>query len=159
MQYILQTARFSRCRKFRYVLSRSWDKSTATITFIGLNPSTADADHDDPTIRRCVNFACNWGYGSINMVNLFAYRSTSPANLKIASEPIGKRNDYWIGFSVKHSSCVVACWGNWGTYLQRDKVIRKKYSNLLCMGQTAQNQPAHPLYLPADTRLINLRSQ
>ena len=120
----MQSARFSRCRKFRYLLSRTWNRSTAAITFIGLNPSTADAEHDDPTIRRCVNFASNWGYGSINMVNLFAYRSTSPANLKIAAEPVGERNNYWIGLSIKQSACVVACWGNWGKYLQRDEDIR-----------------------------------
>ncbi|HDR1569813.1 TPA: DUF1643 domain-containing protein, partial [Pasteurella multocida] len=67
---------FSDCGTYRYVLWRIWDTLLPRITFIGLNPSTADESNDDPTIRRCINFAKKWGYGGIYMVNLFAYRST-----------------------------------------------------------------------------------
>ena len=88
-----KNAIFSDCRKYRYVLSRTWNDKKKTILFIGLNPSTADEKIDDPTIRRCINYAQNWGYGSLLMVNLFAYRATIPTELKNVKNPIGNDND------------------------------------------------------------------
>lgn len=76
-------------RKYRYVLTRTWDETLPNIMFVGLNPSTADETTDDPTIRRCINFAKSWGYGGLYMVNLFAYRSTNPNNIRIVDNPIG----------------------------------------------------------------------
>ena len=82
MSFINKTANFSSCHKYRYSLYRIWDKKKKFVLFIGLNPSTADEGMDDPTIRRCSGYAQNWGYGGFMMVNLFAYRTTFPSNLK-----------------------------------------------------------------------------
>ena len=80
MSFIYKNATFSSCRAYRYSLSRIWDKKKKLVLLIGLNPSTADEKVDDPTIRRCVNYAKNWGYGGFLMVNLFAYRTTLPSS-------------------------------------------------------------------------------
>jgi len=79
-------ATFSPCRKYRYSLFRIWDEDKSLVLFIGLNPSTADEKEDDPTIRRCINFAkqWGWGYGGLIMGNLFSFRATQPSDLKQA---------------------------------------------------------------------------
>ena len=80
-------------RKYRYVLSRIWDESKSMVMIIGLNPSTADETIDDPTIVRCIDFAKNWGYGGIYMLNLFAFRATLPKDMFSVENPIGDEND------------------------------------------------------------------
>ena len=89
-------------RKYRYVLTRTWDETLSNIMFVGLNPSTADETTDDPTIRRCINFAKSWGYGGLYMVNLFAYRSTNPNNIRIVDNPIGDDNDSCISHTLNY---------------------------------------------------------
>jgi hypothetical protein len=85
-------AEFSECQQYRYTLWRTWDSQADRVMFIGLNPSTADETEDDPTIRRCIRFAKDWGYGGILMMNAYAYRSTAPRGLKQVTDPIGPRN-------------------------------------------------------------------
>ena len=85
-------ATISECGLYRYSLTRVWDDVLPMCIFVMLNPSTADADIDDPTIRRCINFAKREGCGSLMVVNLFAYRATSPADMKAAVDPIGSGN-------------------------------------------------------------------
>ncbi len=76
MRTIKKSASILNCRKYRYSLTRSWNSAKGYVLFIGLNPSTADETIDDPTLRRCMNYAKDWGYGGLIMVNLFAYMST-----------------------------------------------------------------------------------
>jgi len=147
-------ATFSDCRKYRYALSRTWNGKKKTILFIGLNPSTADEKIDDPTIRRCINYAQNWGYGSLLMVNLFAYRATMPSELKNAINPIGNDNDLYIIELSKKADLAVAAWGNKGTLLNRDKEVKKIIPNLMCLKINKSGQPAHPLYQKKDLKLI-----
>ena len=87
---------FSGCRTYRYTLWRSWDRDKGDVMFIGLNPSTADETLNDPTVRRCINYAKSWGYGGIYMANMFAFRATDPKEMKQAKDPIGYRNDFWL---------------------------------------------------------------
>src|SRR5207249_5914720 len=99
----------SPCRQYRYVLWREWDKTNASyVLFVGLNPSTADETEDDPTIRRCMNYAKRWGYGALCMVNLFAYRATDPDAMKAHPQPVGTENDYWIRKMAREAGVVVA---------------------------------------------------
>ena len=83
----------SKDKIYRYKLSRTWDSTKPTILFIGLNPSIADENIDDQTITRCINFAKDWGYGTLLMANLFAFRSTYPKDIYLIDDPIGKDND------------------------------------------------------------------
>lgn len=149
LQYVSQNARFSRCRRYRYSLERSWNSGEGTVLFIGLNPSTADHRNDDPTIRRCVGFAQDWGYQRMEIVNLFAFRATLPRDLKAAADPIGPANDRWIRAAHRLADLTVACWGNDGDFLGRADSVLRKLQPLHCIQQNRSSQPAHPLYLKA----------
>ena len=155
MSFIYKNATFSSCRKYRYSLSRIWDKEKKYVLFIGLNPSTADEEVDDPTVRRCVNYAKNWGYGGFMMVNLFAYRTTLPSNLKKVKYPVGKDNDKYIVTLSKKADINVAAWGNNGNLYSRDKQVLILVPSLMCLKINKSGQPAHPLYLKKDLKLIN----
>jgi hypothetical protein len=87
-----------------------------------LNPSKADANIDDPTLRRCINFAKSWDFGSLIVVNLFAYRSASPLDLRQVDDPIGKQNDRYLKKAIKSADQVVVAWGNNGKLMQRDRL-------------------------------------
>lgn len=139
----------SRCRIYRYVLWREWDRlGPSYAMFVGLNPSTADETEDDPTIRRCVDYAKRWGYGALCMTNLFAYRATDRDLLKGYPSPIGADNDRWLVESAKSAAVVVAAWGIDGVHLQRDQaVIRLLGRKLVCLSKTKDGHPGHPLYL------------
>jgi hypothetical protein len=127
-------------------LSRIWDKSKPYILFIGFNPSTADENKDDPTIRKCINYAKYWGYGGLKMANLFAYRATLPTDLKNAKNPIGVDNDRYIESLSKEAEVTVVAWSNDGTYLGRDKEVLKLIKNPMCLNINKSGQPSHPLY-------------
>lgn len=152
-------AEISRCGMYRYQLWREWDADLPYMVFIMLNPSTADAVEDDPTIRRCIGFAQREGCGGIEVVNLFAFRATSPADMKACDDPIGPENDDWILQSATHAenAHVVGAWGAHGTFKGRDVAVRKLLVDndvkLKHLGLTKQNQPKHPLYLRTDTQL------
>ena len=150
-------AKFSPCRKYRYVLYRIWDKSKPLVMFIGLNPSKADETIDDPTTKRCINFAKSWGYGGIFVTNLFAYRTNSPSKMKSYDDPIGEENDKWIKIFSKKAEIIIAAWGNNGIYLNRARVIEKYISNLKCIKKNKSGEPSHPLYLKADLKPIPLK--
>ena len=121
--------------------------------FIGLNPSTADETVDDPTIRRCIGFADDRGYGRLAVANLFAYRATRPAVLKRTSRPIGVANNRWLLRLAAESNLCVAAWGNGGRHLGRDAEVVALLRGLQCLGVTASGAPRHPLYVRRDTKL------
>ena len=95
-------------RKYRYVLTRIWDETKPTVVFIGLNPSIADEEKDDQTIRKCIGYSKRWGNGKLIMVNLFAFRSTGPSLLKRVEDPVGPENDSYIQKYVSESDLVIA---------------------------------------------------
>lgn len=157
-----KTAEISEDGFYRYYLTRYWDDKLPLLTFIMLNPSTADANIDDPTIRRCMRFARDRGYGGIVVLNLFALRSPEPKDLKLAADPVGPLNDpYLIGVfqaCKKNSYDVIAAWGVHGSYLRRDKRILELAGDvglqLKCLGITKDGSPKHPLYIRADQEFI-----
>ena len=140
---------------YRYLLWREWDIGSKTVSFIMLNPSRADAEINDPTITRCINFARSWGYGRLEVINLFAYRTSKPSLLKQAAKPIGKDNDRFIIESVDRSDKVVLAWGNHGTWQQQDLFVLqllKNHKHLYSLGITKRGCPRHPLYLRSTTK-------
>lgn len=142
-------ASFSLCRTYRYALWRTWQTDAGVVLFVGLNPSTADETSDDPTIRRCVRFARDWGYGGMCIANLFAFRATHPRDLLRAPSPIGPDNDHWLGHLAETAALVVAAWGNHGVHGGRASAVRQMLGPIHCLRMTGSGQPAHPLYLPA----------
>lgn len=145
----------SDCGRYRYLLRRKWEYAKNSMLWIMLNPSTADADTDDATIRRCMHYAFDWGYGGINVVNLFAYRSTQPKALRTVADPVGPDNDTHIIREALNAELVVAAWGAHGNMLniQRDRDVYDRvapYGVVYCLGTTKQGQPKHPVRLGSE---------
>ncbi len=150
---IKYTAKLSRCKQYRYYLSRQWDERLPVLTYIGLNPSKADAKKDDPTIRRCMDFAQRFGFGGIEVLNLFAYRATDPKELFLSIDPIGKRNNQFLRQYIKKAHQVVLIWGNHGVHLDRYLEVLKMVDQPFCLAINKSGQPAHPLYLSKQLEL------
>lgn len=146
-----KSARFSPCRSHRYELWRRWADDQPYALIIGLNPSTADESQDDPTIRRCIRFARDWGYGALCMGNLFALRATDPRVMLDHWAPVGADNDATLLRLAAGAGIVVAAWGAHGSHRRRDQWALANLPNLHHLGLTKSGQPRHPLYLPADT--------
>jgi hypothetical protein len=141
----------SDCGLYRYLLKRVWDASLPGLVFIMLNPSKADAKIDDPTILACIAIARAQGCGGIVVVNLFAYRATSPADMKAAADPVGPKCNKYIVCALKTKpKMVIAAWGADGWYRNRCVDVRAfvtiRYSTSLhCLGTTKDGSPKHPL--------------
>jgi len=142
---------------YRYTLWRAWSPYYPRIAFILLNPSTADEHKNDPTIRRCLSFARAWNFGSMEVVNLFAYRATYYRELFKANEPIGTENDRFLLQALERCSTIVLGWGARGTFLERDRQVMSLLSgrnHLYCLGITKNGQPRHPLYINGNADLV-----
>ncbi len=151
---------FSELRTHRYTLWRNWetvfiDHPRQLVAFIGLNPSTADENLDDPTIRRCIGFAKQWGYSGFVMLNLFAYRATDPRVMKRHPDPVGELNDSVIEVVVEAVGKTVCAWGVHGIHRGRECDVKRLLSRCSApvhhLGLTRGGSPKHPLYLPGDT--------
>lgn len=141
-------AEFSPCRLYRYSLWRLWGQPTdGYAMFIGLNPSTADEKVDDRTVRRCISYAQDWGYGGLVMTNLFAFRATKPTAMKAATDPVGAENDAYLHRLSKDAAVVVAAWGDDGLHMARGEAVRKMLPSLHALAFTKAGLPRHPLYL------------
>lgn len=153
-------ASISACGMYRYRLWRLLGTGPDCV-FVMLNPSTADATQDDPTIRRCVSFARREGCGSLTVVNLFAFRATSPADMKSASDPIGPKNDeHLINVITGATGPVIAAWGAHGSFLGRDHIVRGLTNiSMLCLGFTKDGSPRHPLYVNREAPLLALENR
>ncbi len=151
-------AAFSRCGQYRWWLERVWEPQGRRLLFIGLNPSRADHRHDDPTLRRLVAFAAGWGYGGLEVLNLFGRISPSPAALVHAADPVGAANGAWLRRRLRAGAAPVWLgWGNGGRRLGQDErvleLLQPHRSRLVCLGLTASGAPLHPLYRPATSLL------
>ena len=141
--------------QYRYNLWRSWDVGKPDCLFIMLNPSTADAEQDDPTIRRCIDYAKRWGYGGLQVGNLFALRATHPKDLRNHLSPTGgQKNDDVLKEMHNAAHFTVAAWGTQGAYMgQGDHVkslLRPMKGKIYHLGLTVAGFPRHPLYLRKD---------
>lgn len=144
--------------RYRYSLVRAWDDGLPRACFCLLNPSTADARRDDPTLRRCAGFARAWGFGSIEVVNAFAFRATDPRALRAAADPVGPGNDRAILRAARRASIVVVGWGNAGALEGRSDAVRRLLSGFdaRTLGLTKQEEPRHPLYVARNTAPVAL---
>jgi len=152
----------SRARTYRYLLTRIWDPTVPPAVFVMLNPSTAGADKDDPTVRRLAGpngFARKWGRGGVIVVNLFALCSTNPERLRTHPDPVGPRNALFVREAVKQGDLVVAAWGAGGVLGGRGAEMARALTaagvRLKALRLTSTGQPGHPLYVPGDTQLID----
>ena len=147
------SAVISECGTYRYHLQRIWSDEPR-VCWIMLNPSTADAEQDDPTIRRVIGFSKAWGHGGIDVVNLFALRATNPVALHTHFDSIGGFNDEWISRVAANRDVtrIVAAWGRGGEFRNRGRQvlgILRDYS-VETVGESTY--PKHPLYLKGDLK-------
>lgn len=161
---------FSPDRVYRYQLWREFagdflfeggnKMKDGFVLFIGLNPSTADENADDPTIRKCVKYCKRWGYGALCMVNLFAFRATIPKDMMCAKDPVGPFNDNHLESTAREASVIVCAWGNDGAFNGRKDVVlailHPMRRRLMCFGLNANETPKHPLYQKDSAELVNL---
>lgn len=150
---MISWATFSPCRTHRYTLGRRWSDQPL-VMFIGLNPSTADENIDDPTVRRCITYAKDWGYGGLLMTNIFAYRSTDPKGLLGCEDPVGSDNDKALLECYQQAGIAIAAWGVHGTLLGRDSHVKTLLPKLHYLKLTKDGHPGHPLYLPKTLKPI-----
>lgn len=155
-------ATISACGRYRYELSRRWDMPpTKPAVFVMLNPSTADADVDDPTIRRCIGFAQRESVSGLVVVNLFAWRATDPDELLQVPEPVGPGNSAYVRSALDNAGLVVVACGA----LHRRLASRHPLTwivdiaaaadvRLMCLGTTRAGWPRHPLYVRRDAKLV-----
>lgn len=146
---------------YRYSLVREWDESNPKrVVFVLLNPSTADDEGDDQTTKVCIEFAKRWGFGSLEIVNLFAYRATDPKDLKKVkdyNQVVGEHNYRFLQNALLGANKIVVAWGEHGKILKRymDESLKDLFSNfsLYCFREIANNQPKHPLGVDYNTPL------
>lgn len=165
---------FSKDRKYRYQLWRKWDMANDLVAdhggsygrakgsflmVIGLNPSTADENKNDPTVTRCIDFAMRWGFDSLCMMNAFAYRATDPKAMQRTFNPIGDKNDIHLTAVMidchRSGGIILGAWGNHGRHMNRGRAIRQMARAFACvplhsLGTTKYGEPRHPLYLSAE---------
>lgn len=162
---IERAAELSLCGQYRYTLDRQWDDGRH-VTFLMFNPSTADADVDDHTIRKCMGFGKRWGYGRMTVINLFAIRSTDPKVVSLAVDAIGPLNDYWITQTLRHTRELICAWGceqHMRSVHCRNRVsevlamaYKEEVGEICCLGRTQGGTPRHPLMLPYDTERLSM---
>jgi hypothetical protein len=146
-------------RPWRYELQRVWDHSSPLLAWIMLNPSKATAEVSDPTINRCDGFSRSWGYGGFVVGNLFALRSTDPAELTRHPDPVGPENDCHLRAIAEECRAVVCAWGahrmvSGGRAAEVLRLIAGAGATPYCLGRTKIGRPKHPLYVKASTLLI-----
>ena len=164
MRTLERDAVISRCGTYRYVLTRRVGGGDRTVAFIMLNPSTADATIDDPTIRKCIGFARKWRCGRLVVLNLFAFRTKSPSTMKRARAPVGPRNKDWFRRILGSRSrsrlagpVVVCAWGVHGSHRDQDRTVLGWLNDLgiepLALRLTKHGHPNHPLFARYSARL------
>lgn len=154
----------SSCQKYRFLLTRDWWASGPRMTWLMLNPSTADALVDDPTVKRCVSYAKAWGCSGLDVVNLVPWRATDPKEL--FTVPWGKLDhpDNWGYFdrSVRANALVVCGWGSTPEKhlaLANKANVLLRYLNRLgtvphCLKTSRNGSPVHPLYQKKDLKPV-----
>jgi hypothetical protein len=150
-------ATLSPCKLYRFALWRQWDETLPTVVFCGLNPSTADETKDDPTIRRELGYARDWGFGRLVKVNAYGWRSTDPKKMLEQSDPRGPGNLSEVVYWATHAPLFIAAWGN--NILERDAwalrtLLGRAGVTIHVLRLTGKGNPEHPLYLPRNLRPV-----
>jgi len=145
------TAVYSPCERYRYLLTRTWDRAGPQALFVMLNPSTATEFQNDPTVERCERRARALGFGAFRVTNIFAFRATDPRVMRAEPDPVGPGNDAAIADSARWADRIICAWGSHGTYLDRGhrvaRILRATGRPLWHLGLTQGGQPKHPLYI------------
>ena len=142
---------YSDCEAYRYALTRVWDATGKRVTFVMLNPSTANEVQNDPTVERCERRARALGFGAFQVCNIFAFRATDPKVMRKATDPVGPANDEAIRKGCLWADQVICAWGTHGAYLSRgpavEALVRATEKPMAHLGLSKAGHPKHPLYI------------
>ena len=142
---------YSACLRYRYGLTRVWQKDAPRASFVMLNPSTATEYQNDPTVERCERRARTQGYGAFSVTNIFAFRATDPRIMRAEADPVGPGNDAAILQAASWADTVICAWGTHGAHLGRgafvEKMLRRSDRPMMHLGLTQGGHPRHPLYV------------
>lgn len=161
--FLERDAVISDCKQYRYLLRRTWDHDRIRALFVMLNPSTADAEVDDATIRSCIRLCRDWGFGSFEVINLFGWRATDPKNLEAAADPIGTQNEDIAINAIERCDVSICAWGahkmadRFGRAAEMKSMITSRRPTAFCLGTTKHGAPKHPLYIKTGTPLVAYR--
>ncbi|MFC3884628.1 DUF1643 domain-containing protein [Bacillus songklensis] len=152
---------FDETGTYRYSVSRVWDENNKRkVTFVLLSPGMADEHKEDATMTKCILLAKRWGFGSLEIVTLFAYQASRHTLLKelTKEEAVGYDNDRYIQYAVADADLVVAAWGENSTIHGRDRDLISLLEGvpLCCLGKTHHHYPCHPLFVPYNVSLERL---
>lgn len=161
MNYVKKGAHIDASGDYRYKLWRYWadlNKEEHPLIFILLNPSTADVNIDDATVRKCVGFAKWNGFNGIVIYNIYAFRATNPDTLRVTNYPEGGRNDLTLA-EISPDSTVIAGWGSHPQARERAAEVMQMHTqiNFSCLGINKDGSPKHPLYLPYDSKIVDYK--
>lgn len=156
---MIRTATISEDGVYRYTLERVWDDAKPRVAWVGLNPSKADHRIDDPSCRRMMDFGDRWGFGSICIMNLFAFRATDPVDLEASiCDVVGPENDKHLSTLGQRCSIVMVAWGTHELAATRIPavwaILKQIKSPKCCLGVTKNGSPRHPLYVRGDTKVL-----
>ena len=142
---------YSDCERYRYALTRVWNRDAPRVLFIMLNPSKATEVQNDPTVERCERRARVLGFGAFRVMNIFAWRETDPRLLRAAESPVGLENDRLLLDGLAWADTVIAGWGVHGAHLARgpavEALLRGAGAKVHCLGLSKAGHPRHPLYI------------
>lgn len=153
---MMKSATLSPCMKYRYSLSRVWNYDKPIYGFIGVNPSTADAIKDDPTVKKWIGFTERWDGGGFHVCNAFGYRATDVNELKTVEDPIGEDNMVFVENIMDQCDIIVPCWGNktkvpkvlWNQFdVIHSLLDQYSHKPIMCFGTNKSGCPKHPAYL------------
>ena len=150
---------YSQDMRYRYYISRIWDKSKPYALFICLNSSVTEAMVDDKTTTRCIKYAKSSQYGGVYIANLFAITAPTPREMMKSDNPIGDENDMWLAKLAKNAGITIAAWGNKGNYLNRSAQVRNLLPNLHYLKLNNSGEPAQPLFLDANLKLDSTKNR
>ncbi len=144
-------ASYSDCERYRYQLTRIWDRDGGRVMFVMLNPSTATERQNDPTVERCERRARALGFGGFRVTNIFAWRATDPRQMRAVADPVGPENDAAIRAGSAWADRIICAWGTHGAHLQRgarvERLLRATGRPLFHLGLSKAGHPKHPLYI------------
>ena len=134
---------FSSCRKNRFALWRIWDGKLPVAMCIGINPSHANEEQDDPTIRILRGVLANLDFGGLVMTNLYSLISSTK---EVLATEVGlvPENDAYISAFGDCCDEVIFCWGSTPDFEDRVAMIRSKFPAAKCFGTTKDGSPYHP---------------
>jgi hypothetical protein len=152
---VVSKAIYSPCKQYRYLLSREWspDEPRRQVMFIMLNPSTATEEVDDPTVRKCRHYAQQWGYNTLLVGNLMAYRSTQPCLLRDVDDPVGPENLRYLEEALRTDPLLICAWGRIpGRFEYAEQAVKDLISRCgiipRALRLNTSGGPWHPHYLP-----------